>query len=484
MAFRAWPLMIIAVVLPFLADASVPSHALQQVPIAESDWISLGPAGPNEVFGIGVSTSWPSDPFLIVRLEAPYDLTTGRRGMPDPPAARSLDGGLTWQPLSFPPPSDWIEVLRTSGQGRVLLTLPSRNASGTPVDAGKKQLYRSVDDGETWAPSLPIATDDVKIRVSPSVAVDGRAFLLDGYDTYETRDAGATWQPREIIPGQILQDLRFSPNYASDRTIIASAVSSGFPRPTQGIVADTSDRSAGVLVSRDEGTTWSTSAGGLMLDGMPFRHVQAIAISPSFGRDRTLFAFAWGPVEVFDDGRPRNVRSALFRSQDAGTTWESVWQPPSVPIAAAAGGLVPRHWLTIAPSPTFADDGKAMIAVDAAAGTPGSLSCALFSTTDRGDHWLPDSGMSQGAACWGLIMLPRQPPVAVWGASVGGSSSELFSSIDGGRTRLKFGPPAPRTGGPIPRLPILSPDGTAFVGAMGGMWMLPARAAASESVRP
>jgi photosystem II stability/assembly factor-like uncharacterized protein len=242
--------------------------------------------------------------------------------------ARSSDGGQQWESIGadlgptlcaawVPAPSPELPIL----------------LAGRP-DQG---LARSTDGGQTWAPANGglHASLVVGLALSPAFAHDQTMFaasLQSGVSV--SRNGGRTWTESSVgLPDPTVLQLAISPAFAEDRTLLAAT-------------------GGGLYVSRDGGAGWQPALpdepgvpastvvtgpahlaaladGRLMLagdGGASWRsldgsfeggEVLALAVSPSFAQDRTMFVATAGPAH--EDGLRDLV---AWASTDGGTTWE------------------------------------------------------------------------------------------------------------------------------------------------------------------
>lgn len=340
---------------------------------------------------------------------------------------RSRDGGRDWETVADAP-------------GRIVL--PQGGAAAFSL--GTNAVYRSTDAGETWTAVLPLA--GAELVLSPAFAQDGIAFARGGGKLWRSMDGGATWANLDPGQGQVIEVVRLSPAFATDRTVFVGADSTSPPTASgthPGSPTDPAD-SLGVLLSQDAGESWTSVSDGLQIDDAPFRQVMDIAISPSYAQDRTIFTAALGPWQSTPQNPGTIYTAAVFRSRDAGASWDAVRQERS------GGTYISQE--TLALSSGFASD-QTLLWSDAygSDSMPVRSGCSLAVSSDAGDSW-HNREAPQGAdsSSWtGLCGLGT--------GSLNGSSALLaypsvyylaapalipaLHSVDGGATWITLGPP-------------------------------------------
>lgn len=202
----------------------------------------------------------------------------------------------------------WTNVYNTDYVSSLAIS-PGFAGDGTIYATGNNgRVQRSIDDGATWLP-LPNWPPDVssraqKLALPPDVPADGRLFVGSSNGFWLTPDNGATWT--KALTGlngdQYVSDLRVSPNFAIDQTLLAAASWSNPPDYTQ---------HAAVFRSTDGGANWTP-----VMDGLPEQEIGGLAFSPDFATDRTAYALAG---------------QELYRSRDGGVRWTLVGSPPGAP---------------------------------------------------------------------------------------------------------------------------------------------------------
>ncbi len=336
---------------------------------------------------------------------------------------RSRDGGKTWDRVPEAP-------------GRMILPPGGAPAFSLARDA----LYRSIDAGQTWNSVAPLQADE--LLFSPNFKQDGVVFLRGSDHLWRSTDGGLTWTNLDPGAGQSIAAVRLSPAYGSDHTLFVGADSarpSGLgknPPPT-----DNAD-SLGVLVSADGGTSWASVADGLQIDATPYRQIVDIAISPNFSTDQTLYVSGLGPWQPPD--RPSSLcsscmtpRVGMFRSHDAGASWEAVNQ---LSFQTNIGGG------SLSASPGYADDHMVSESLSQRGAAPSQSGCSLAVSADGGDSWHEAKASSNGAGLCGMgivraaastVLLAYQPPYYL----SAGPNRNIEHSRDGGASWTMLAPP-------------------------------------------
>jgi photosystem II stability/assembly factor-like uncharacterized protein len=222
----------------------------------------------------------------------------------------SLDGGATWRPVAL------------GSVGLADVAFDSSNPGKLYAATIGKGVSRSLDAGATWTtvtaglPGVPISSLASDLRV-PATIYAGVSTTFDALKSqsrfpgglYRSDDAGATWAFSPIADG-------FDPQYLaidSGSPSIIYAGGNGFSTTN------------GLYRSADGGNTWTalTSFPGPAFGGKP--EVTSIAAVP--GRPGSLYVTAdTGPF-------PGSSNGGLFRSFDAGDTWQRLYDGSAGPVA-------------------------------------------------------------------------------------------------------------------------------------------------------
>ncbi len=238
---------------------------------------------------------------------------------------RSADAGRSWDSLLGGLPSDleiaWATIL-PSGE----LYLTARNGQGStvaaeelewgrsPVDMTQLELqalaiapegtiylansgagvFRSIEGGLSWVETdFPARADEVLRPAQLAIADDGTLFATAGPVIARSNDGGGTWIYLDgLPPGFEIASLAVSPNFAQDAIVVIG----GNYRDNQ------------ILRSADGGKSWESVFDGAATDIEYASDISALAYSPDFASDGTLYAWL--------------QEGGLLRSSDGGLNWD------------------------------------------------------------------------------------------------------------------------------------------------------------------
>ncbi len=252
---------------------------------------------------------------------------------------KSPDGGDSWQNVS----TGWAG--------------PNVNVQAVGIGAGDhffavttQSIYRCTDGSVNWQRTgLGEAAGDIKcLAVSPNYGVDGMLMVgthyVSGIGTtggiWVSVNRGVSWQPAKegLARYPYVNVIVFSPSFASDHTLFA-----GLSHP---------GRAGGVFKSMDGGGTWRAVNNGIEFDPEVGPDVQALAVSPNYATDQTVYAGTDG--------------FGVFRSTDGGGSWtrigdglynsyiRTLFAPQGAypTILAGTWGSSIWHYRTVPPTPT------------------------------------------------------------------------------------------------------------------------------------
>jgi len=255
---------------------------------------------------------------------------------------QSTDAGDTWQKVSY-------------GLGTLDVQAVAVAASDDLFAAAATgYVYRFTNGATSWRGSRVGGAGTFRcLAASPEYVNDG--VLLVGTEctppSYGTSggiwislNRGVSWQRLHAgLPTCAnVNALAFSPRFAHDRTVFAG-------------LSERHGRSGGVYKSTDAGTTWHAVNSGIGFDPNVGPDVRALAVSPDFAADQTLYAGTDG--------------FGVFRSTDGGASWtnvgDSLYNPhvrtlsvlPGPEAAIFAGtdgsGIWHYRWTAATPTPTY-----------------------------------------------------------------------------------------------------------------------------------
>ncbi len=264
---------------------------------------------------------------------------------------RTSNRGLNWSNLV-----DGIEAV----DFKAVAVSPAFAADNNVFAGSNGGAYRSTNGGVNWA-LVKSGVSINSLALSPYFATDRTVYIASpSAAVYRSVDAGATWELLNSgLEGRTVNDISLSAdglfaatdagvfllNGASWQPVSPGKVTGGASTihtvavsPSYGddrtVYAGTHGN--GVIFSHDGGATWNSANNGL--DNLD---VQAIAFTPAFSANRTIFAATTG--------------GGIFRSTSAGAQWFSF-----------NNGLVTHDISALAVSPSYSSDSQAL------AGTNGS----------------------------------------------------------------------------------------------------------------
>ena len=282
-------------------------------------------------------------------------------------------------------------------------------------------LYRTTDAGTTWVQVSGLPLNLVSIAIPPDFATSHKAYasihyyLGDGKYIYTSSDSGATWS--QLASNMLVDQITLGTTIGRDIQLFG-----------------TSDN--GVARSDDAGLTWA-----LHNEGLDVVQVVSLAVSPVYENDQTLFAVgnnnlyrSINGAETWSQLYPENFlaslpprpnegvsnyitstsdyyysvaispafasdetvfvggRRGVFRSVDAGETWELVSNDiPEVDI------------LSIGISPDYANDKRVFVGLNVYFGETN-----IYFSNNGGDSWLP-TGPEEGGPIHGFVFSPQYP---------------------------------------------------------------------------
>ncbi len=237
---------------------------------------------------------------------------------------RSEDRGSTWRELSslrtLPSAPTWSFPPRPY-TSHVRWITPDPLVTGrifVAIEAGA--LVRSLDGGETWEDRRPDGPFDTHTLVMHRLAPDrlysaaGDGFMLPGNGFVRSDDGGETWsRPDEGLQYHYLWSVAVSPT--DPETIVISAS----PGPQQAHYPPSAESA---IYRRSNGDQW--------------QHVQA-----GLPAAQGLLASVLATNEAEPDSFYAGNNQGVFRSKDAGSTWEKLAIPwPSGRILGRVNALV------------------------------------------------------------------------------------------------------------------------------------------------
>src|SRR5277367_6815482 len=244
---------------------------------------------------------------------------------------KSTNGGTTYKPIFDKMTAQSIGAITIDPQdAKTIWVGTGESWTRNSVSIGDG-IYKSTDGGDNWTNmGLPNSERISKIIVDPSdgntvyACVPG-ALWSDSEDRglYKTTDGGATWN--KILKGGNLSTGCSMISMSSQDSKVLFAGMWDFRRKgwtfRSGGDGPTAPSGSGLFTSTDGGATW-TDLDQNSAKGLPPKPWGRIAVSIAPSKPNVVYALIESP------------RSALFRSDDGGKTWQErdrsefmVWRP-------------------------------------------------------------------------------------------------------------------------------------------------------------
>jgi len=234
-----------------------------------------------------------------------------------------------WRWLPTPGVAPVATATRTAQTPMVPTQTPTRISTSTPTPEPVESVATSPGPIAVWT-KLGSLSGPWIAWPSPAYAVDQTIWATEVTgDSTVSVDGGATWTKMSLGAIRMFAP---SPDYAEDQTVFASLL-------------------GGVYRSTDGGVSWQ-ALGRTDVDAM------AVALSPNYSADRTIFA-----GYNYDDG--------VYRSTDDGASWERMYWLGNNNIDA------------LAISPGYPADPT----IFAGTWTGTTESAGVFKSDDDGDSW-------------------------------------------------------------------------------------------------
>jgi photosystem II stability/assembly factor-like uncharacterized protein len=276
-------------------------------------------------------------------------------------------------------------------------------------------VWRSGDLGETWELSsegLGYADDGLKLsKVSGLTAAHGRVLAgAENAGIFESRDGGATWSLLSTLDGQPGRDDWNDPSKQPPGHLGVPAI---LPHPEDASRLWAIVQGYGIFETTDDGASWTPRNRGLRAD-WPLEN-------PEVGY--CVHKLVMSPVDSERLYQQNHV--GMHRSDDAGRSWVEITEglPTEFGFAAAAHPHDRDGFYVIPLDPGHGrcmPDGQAAVWRTRDAGT----------TWERLDRGLPQRDAYLGVLREGLAIDTHEVPGLYFGTSTG----QLFASVDEGES--------------------------------------------------
>lgn len=255
-------------------------------------------------------------PFRAGRVTAvagiPGDPTTYYMGTPGGGVWKTVDGGIVWKPI--------FDDVHVASIGALALAPSDPNivyvATGEQTDGNG--VYKSTDAGKTWTnvglQNAKILNSIVVDPQNPNIVLVGAGGQQPGSvrGVYRTLDGGRNWERVLFVDDKTSStDLVLDPN---DHKVLYAAMWRA-PEPPAAKATDKTGKKedpSGIYKSTDQGKNWRRLSGG----ELPAKEMGRIGLVVAPGnKGRRVFAI---------------MNQGLFRSDDAGATWQQITTDPRV----------------------------------------------------------------------------------------------------------------------------------------------------------
>ncbi|MDJ0633900.1 MAG: hypothetical protein QNJ34_11990 [Xenococcaceae cyanobacterium MO_188.B29] len=212
---------------------------------------------------------------------------------------QSTNGGKTFSIIS--------EVGKVFGNdGPSLVISPNFASDKTLYTSGPQGVHKSVDGGKTWqaiAQNTPLTKSfNIQLAISPNYQADKTVMVGTGRGIFVTRNGGENWDKlvnTAYGDNSYIEGLALSPDYKNDQTFLVSVRGKGLFKSINGGKDFTQIGDNSIALARMNNVPSS---------GIP------VKFSPTYAKDRTIYGFG-------------AAGAAVFKSTDAGNTWETLSIP-------------------------------------------------------------------------------------------------------------------------------------------------------------
>lgn len=362
----------------------------------------------------------PAVPDMHWRMIGPFrgGRTRAAAGVPDQPNVfyvgqadggvwKSTDFGRTWNPIFDHEDTQSIGAIAVAPSDSKVIYVASGEGLHRPDLSVGDGIYRSADAGKSWThlglrqgQQIPALAIDPANPNRLFAAVLGHPYGPNSErGIFRSEDGGRSWTK------VLFKDDRTGGSEVVIDPHNSQIVYASLWQETLGPWEDANafpGTGGGLFKSTDGGTTWKQLSSGL-----PASLVQInVAIAPS--DSQRLYATLSTTVE---SGYASAKGLGVYRSDDAGATWQKITDDPR-PAEKIGGGDLP----IIVVDPTNAD-------------TVYSTSIVTVRSTDGGKSWMSLRGAPGGDDYQNLWINPRSPEILLLVSDQG-----AVVSVNGGRT--------------------------------------------------